>query len=47
MKASLSMGTLHVATTLDIAPHGIYDRNIDGTIQIAKDDTTHLDLFPA
>jgi hypothetical protein len=35
-----------IAKTLDIAPHWIYDRINNGCIQITKDVTTHLYLFP-
>jgi len=35
-----------IAKTLDIAPHWIYDRINNGSIQITKDVTTHLYLFP-
>lgn len=35
-----------VAKRLDIAPHWIYDRIHNGTIEIAKDPTTRLYLFP-
>ncbi len=35
-----------IAKTLDIAPHWIYDRINNGTIQITKDPTMHLYLFP-
>ena len=35
-----------VAKTLDIAPHWIYDRIHNGTIQIEKDPTRRLFLFP-
>ena len=35
-----------LATLLDITPHWIYDRINNGTIQITKDVTTHLYLFP-
>ena len=31
---------------LDIAPHWIYDHINNGTIQITKDPTTRLYLFP-
>ncbi|GHO64148.1 hypothetical protein KSC_032000 [Ktedonobacter sp. SOSP1-52] len=35
-----------LAERLDIAPHWIYDRIHNGTIQISRDATTHLYLFP-
>jgi hypothetical protein len=35
-----------IAKTLDIAPHWIDDRINNGSIQITKDVTTHLYLFP-
>ncbi len=35
-----------LATTLDIPPHWIYDRIHNGCIQIAKQPTTGLYLFP-
>ena len=35
-----------VANRLDIAPHWIYDRIHNGTIQITKDPSTRLYLFP-
>jgi Recombinase/Recombinase zinc beta ribbon domain len=35
-----------VAKALDIAPHWIYDRINNGSIQISKDSKTHLYLFP-
>lgn len=35
-----------VARALDITPHWIYDRIHNGTIQVAKDPTTRLYLFP-
>ena len=35
-----------IAKALDIAPHWIYDRINNGTIQITKDPTMHLYLFP-
>ena len=41
-----SLTLTQLATTLDIAPHWIYDRINNGTIQIAKDANTHLYLFP-
>src|SRR5262252_1711784 len=36
----------HFARTLDIDPHWIYDKVNNGTIQITKDVTTPLYLFP-
>jgi len=41
-----SLTLTQLAKMLDIAPHWIYDRINNGTIQIAKDATTHLYLFP-
>src|SRR6266571_3137520 len=41
-----SLTLTQLATTLDIAPHWIYDRINNGTIHIAKDANTHLYLFP-
>ena len=35
-----------IATALDIDPHWIYDRIHNGTIQVDKDPTTRLFLFP-
>ncbi len=35
-----------MAKALDIAPHWIYDRIHNGTIQISKDQKTQLYLFP-
>ena len=35
-----------IARTLDIDPHWIYDRIHNGTIQVDKDPTTRLFLFP-
>ncbi len=35
-----------IAQTLDIDPHWIYDRIHNGTIQVEKDPTTRLFLFP-
>jgi DNA invertase Pin-like site-specific DNA recombinase len=35
-----------IAVTLDIDPHWIYDRIHNGTIQVDKDPTTRLFLFP-
>jgi DNA invertase Pin-like site-specific DNA recombinase len=35
-----------IATTLDIDPHWIYDRIHNGTIQVDKDPSTRLFLFP-
>jgi len=41
-----SLTLIQLAKALDIAPHWIYDRINNGTIQIEKDVTTHLYLFP-
>ncbi len=41
-----SLTLTQLAKMLDITPHWIYDRINNGTIQIAKDATTHLYLFP-
>lgn len=41
-----SLTLTHIAKRLDIAPHWIYDRINNGTIQITKDPRTHLYLFP-
>ncbi len=41
-----SLTLTQLATLLDITPHWIYDRINNGTIQITKDVTTHLYLFP-
>jgi len=41
-----SLTLTQLAKALDIAPHWIYDRINNGTIQIEKDVTTHLYLFP-
>jgi DNA invertase Pin-like site-specific DNA recombinase len=41
-----SLTLTRLAKALDIAPHWIYDRINNGTIQIEKDVTTHLYLFP-
>jgi hypothetical protein len=41
-----SLTLTQLAKALDIAPHWIYDRINNGTIQITKDTTTHLYLFP-
>jgi DNA invertase Pin-like site-specific DNA recombinase len=41
-----SLTLTQVAKMLDIAPHWIYDRIHNGTIEIAKDPTTRLYLFP-
>ena len=41
-----SLTLAQLAKALDIAPHWIYDRINNGTIQIEKDVTTHLYLFP-
>jgi hypothetical protein len=41
-----SLTLTQLAKTLDIAPHWIYDRINNGTIQVTKDDATHLYLFP-
>jgi hypothetical protein len=35
-----------IATALDMDPHWIYDRIHNGTIQVDKDPTTRLFLFP-
>jgi hypothetical protein len=44
MEGSLTL--TQIAKMLDIAPHWIYDRINNGTIQITKDPTTRLYLFP-
>ena len=41
-----SLTLTQIAKMLDIAPHWIYDRINNGTIQITKDPTTRLYLFP-
>src|SRR6266566_1528534 len=41
-----SLTLTQLARELDITPHWIYDRINNGTIQITKDATTHLYLFP-
>ena len=41
-----SLTLTQIAQMLDIAPHWIYDRINNGTIQITKDPTTRLYLFP-
>src|SRR5713101_4643111 len=41
-----SLTLTQLAKLLDITPHWIYDRINNGTIQITKDVTTHLYLFP-
>lgn len=41
-----SLTLTQIAQILDIAPHWIYDRINNGTIQITKDPTTRLYLFP-
>ncbi len=41
-----SLTLTQVARELDIAPHWIYDRINNGSIQIMKDAKTHLYLFP-
>ena len=41
-----SLTLTQLARELDIAPHWIYDRINNGTIQITKDPTTRLYLFP-
>jgi DNA invertase Pin-like site-specific DNA recombinase len=41
-----SLTLTQLAKLLDIAPHWIYDRINNGTVQITKDVTTHLYLFP-
>ncbi len=41
-----SLTLSQIAKMLDIAPHWIYDRINNGTIQITKDPTTRLYLFP-
>jgi DNA invertase Pin-like site-specific DNA recombinase len=41
-----SLTLTQIAKRLDIAPHWIYDRINNGTIQITKDPRTHLYLFP-
>ena len=41
-----SLTLSQIANMLDIAPHWIYDRINNGTIQITKDPTTRLYLFP-
>jgi DNA invertase Pin-like site-specific DNA recombinase len=41
-----SLTLTQIAKLLDIAPHWIYDRINNGTIQITKDPTTRLYLFP-
>jgi hypothetical protein len=43
------MGSLtlsQVAKALDITPHWLYDRIHNGTIQVRRDPTTRLYLFP-
>ena len=41
-----SLTLTQIANMLDIAPHWIYDRINNGTIQVTKDPTTRLYLFP-
>ena len=41
-----SLTLSQIANMLDIAPHWIYDRINNGTIQITKDPTTRLYVFP-
>jgi DNA invertase Pin-like site-specific DNA recombinase len=41
-----SLTLTQIAKGLDIAPHWIYDRINNGTIQVTKDPRTHLYLFP-
>jgi hypothetical protein len=41
-----SLTLTQIAKMLDMAPHWIYDRINNGTIQITKDPTTRLYLFP-
>jgi hypothetical protein len=41
-----SLTLTQVAKQLDIAPHWIYDRIHNGTIQVTKDPSTRLYLFP-
>ena len=41
-----SLTLTQLAKMLDIAPHWIYDRIHNGTIQVTKDEQTHLFLFP-
>jgi hypothetical protein len=41
-----SLTLTQLARELDIAPHWIYDRINNGMIQITKDPTTRLYLFP-
>jgi DNA invertase Pin-like site-specific DNA recombinase len=41
-----SLTLSQIAKMLDIAPHWIYDRINNGTIQITKDPTTRLYVFP-
>jgi hypothetical protein len=41
-----SLTLTQIAKMLDITPHWIYDRINNGTIQITKDPTTRLYLFP-